>query len=90
MSDVNTSSARLSEPEFYVDLVYKIRKITGKIDLPYHYKRTIVPYKKTCYNIYVLRRTACFVVNPIKVNSFAYLFDCTTISRASDRMTVPS
>ena len=26
----------------------------------------------------VLRQTACLVVNPIKVNNFAYLFDCTT------------
>ena len=36
------------------------------------------------YNIDVLRQTACLVVNPIKVNSFAYLFNCTTLGRASD------
>ena len=36
------------------------------------------------YNINVLRQTACMVVNPIKVNSFAYLFDCTTVGRTSD------
>ena len=35
-------------------------------------------------------QTACLVVNPIKVNSFAYLFNCTTVGRASDWMTVPS
>ena len=35
-------------------------------------------------NIDVLRETACLVVNPIKVNSFAYLFNCTTVGRASD------
>ena len=27
---------------------------------------------------------ACLVVNPIKFNNFAYLFDCTTVGRASD------
>ena len=27
---------------------------------------------------------SCLVVNPIKVNSFAYLFNCTTVGRASD------
>ena len=27
--------------------------------------------------------TACLVVNPIKVNSFAYLFNCTTVGRTS-------
>ena len=36
-------------------------------------------YKKIGYNIDVLRQTACLVVNPIKVNSFAYLFNCTTV-----------
>ena len=32
----------------------------------------------------VLRQTECLVVNPIKVNSFAYLFNCTTVDRDSD------
>ena len=62
----------LSEPEFYGDLVYKFI---------YHFKKIIVRYKKIGYNIDVLRQTACLVVNPIKVNSFAYLFNCTTVGR---------
>ena len=74
----------LSEPEFYGDLVYKLRKIIGKNDFPYHFKKKIVRYKNIGYNIDVLRQTACLVVNPIKVNSFAYLFNCTTVGRASD------
>ena len=75
----------LSEPEFYGDLLYKFRKIIiGKNDFPYHFKKIIVRYKKIAYNIDVLRQTACLVVNPIKVNSFAYLFNCTTVGRASD------
>ena len=36
----------LSEPEFYGDLVYKFRKIFGKNDFPYHFKKIIVRYKK--------------------------------------------
>ena len=51
----------------------------------YHLKKIIVRYKKIGYNIDVLRQTACLVVNPIKVNNFAYLLDCTTVGRASDR-----
>ena len=39
----------LSEPEFYGDLVYKFRKITGKSDFPYHFKKIIVRYKKIGY-----------------------------------------
>ena len=80
----------LSEPEFYGDLVYKFRKIIGKNDFPYHFKKIIVRYKKIDYNIDLLRLTACCVVNPIKVDSFAYLFNCTTVGRASDCLTVPS
>ena len=79
----------LSEPEFYGDLVYKFRKIIGKNDFPYHFKKIIVCYKKIGYNINVMRQThkccaTCLVVNPIKVNSFAYLFNCTTVGRTSD------
>ena len=61
-------------------LVYKFRKIIGKNDFPYHFKKIIVRYKKIGYNINVMRQTACLVVNPIKVN----LFNCTTVGRTSD------
>ena len=68
--------------EFYGDLVYKLRKIIDKNDTLYHFKMIIVRYKKIGYNINVLRQAVCLVVIPIKVNNFAYLFDCT--GRASD------
>ena len=74
----------LSEPEFYGDLVYKFRKIISKNDFPYHFKKIIVRYKKIGYNMNVMRQTACLVINPIKVNSFAYLFNCMTVGRTSD------
>ena len=74
----------LSELEFYSDLVYKFRKIIGKYYFPYQFKKILVRDKKIGCNICVLRQTACLVVNPIKVNNFAYLFDCTTVGRASD------
>ena len=74
----------LSKPEFYGNLVYKVRKIIGKNDFPYHFKKITVRYKKIGYNMEVLRQTTCLVVNPIKINSFAYLFNCTTVGRASD------
>ena len=74
----------LSEPEFYGDLVYKFRKIIGKNDFPYRFKKIIVHYKKIGYNVDVLRQTVCLVVNPIKVGNVAYPFDCTTVGRSSD------
>ena len=56
----------------------------GKSDFSDHFKKIIFRCKTIGYNIDVLRQTACLVVNPIKINSFAYLFNCTTAGRASD------
>ena len=36
----------LSEPAFYVDVVYKFRKIIGKNDFPYHFKNKIFVIKR--------------------------------------------
>ena len=38
----------------------------------------------------VMRQTACFVVNPITVNNFAFVFNCTPAGRASDLMMAPA
>ena len=59
------------------------KKIIGKNYFPYNFKKIIVRYKNGYY-IDALRQTACLGVNPINVNNFACLFDCTTIGRASD------
>ena len=56
----------------------------GKNDFSHHFKKIILCYKKIGYNIDVLRQMTCLVVNPIKVDSFAYLFNCTTVGRASE------
>ena len=65
--------------------MYKCRKVIGINNFLYHFKKIIVRYKKIGYNILdVFGQTACLVVNPIKVNSFAYLFNCTTVGRASN------
>ena len=37
---------RLAEPEYYGDLVYKFRKIIGKNDFSFHFKKIIFRYKK--------------------------------------------
>ena len=67
MSTYNFRLKRLlSESEFFGDLVYNFRKIIGKNDFPYHFKKIIVRYEKIGYNIDVLRQTACLVVIPIK------------------------
>ena len=51
----------LSEPEFYGDLVYQLRKIIDKYDFPYHFKNITVRYIKIGYDIDVLRQTALLI-----------------------------
>ena len=46
----------LTEPEFYGELVYKFRKIIGKNDFPYHFKKIVVRYEKIGYNRYAFDR----------------------------------
>ena len=57
----------LSELEFYGDLVYKFRKI---VDFSYQFRKIIIRYKRTGYNMNVMRQTACLVVNPITVGTY--------------------
>ena len=51
----------LSEPEFYGDLVYKFRKLIGKMIFLIVSKKIIIRYKKIGYNTDVLRQTTYLV-----------------------------
>ena len=64
----------LSEPDFYGDLVYKLKKIVGSNNFSAQLIKIISHYKKIGYNINVLEQTAYLVVNPITVGNFAFLF----------------
>ena len=80
----------ISEPEFYGDLVYRIRKIVGKSNFAEQFRKLINRYKRIGYNPYIMWQTAFLVVNPITVDGYALLFNCTTVVRASDLMTASS
>ena len=80
----------LSEPDFYGDLVFKLKKIVGSNNFSAQFIKIISHYKKIGYNINVLQQTACLVVNPITVGNFAFLFNCTPVGRTSDSMMVPT
>ena len=73
----------LSEPEFYVDLVYKVKKIMGRTDLSDQFRKIIIRHKHIGYNANVMRQSACLVIYPITVDNFAALFNCTPVDRAS-------
>ena len=80
----------LSEPQFYGDLVYKLKKIVGSNNFSARFIKMISHYKKIGYSINVLQLTACLVFNPITVGNFAFLFNCTPVCRNSDSMTIPT
>ena len=80
----------LSEPEFYGDLDYKLRKIVSRSDFSDQFRKDIMRYKRIGYNIDVMRWSACLVINPIKVDSFAPVYNCTPIGLASDSMMGPN
>ena len=44
--------------------------------------KILVRYKRTEYSMNVVRQTACSVVNPVTVNNFAALFNCTPMGGA--------
>ena len=73
----------LWELEFYVDLVYKLKKIVGSHNFSAQFIKIKSHYKRVGYTIYVLQQTACMVVNPIMVGNFAFLFNCMPVGRTS-------
>ena len=72
----------VSEPEFYGDLVYRIRKKLGKSKLSEQCRMQCNHYKRIGYSLDIMRQTACLVVNPIIVDGYASLFNCTVAVRA--------
>ena len=80
----------LSEPDFYGDLVYKLKKIVDSNKFSAQFIKIISHYKKIGYTINVLQQTACLVVNPIPVGNFAFPFNCTVVGRTSDSLIVPT
>ena len=78
----------LSEPDFYGDLVYKLKKIVGSNNFSVEFFKIISNYKKIGHNINVLQQTACLVANSITVGNFAFLLNCTPVGRTSDSMMV--
>ena len=70
--------------------MYKLKKIVGSNIFSAHFIKIISYYKKNGYNINVLQQIACLVVNPISAGNFAFLFNCTSVGRTSNPMTVPT
>ena len=57
----------LSEPEFYGDLVYKLRKIVSRAYFSDQFRKVIIHYK--CIN--VMPQSACLFINPVIIDNCA-------------------
>ena len=64
--------------------------ITSRTDFSYQLRKVTIRYKRIGYNLNVMRQFACLVINPVTADSFAVLFNCTPVDRASDSMVAPS
>ena len=80
----------LSETVFYGDLVYKFKKLIGRNDFSFHFRKVITRYRRIGYNLNVMRQSACLVLNQIMVDNYAAFFNCTPVGRASDSIMVPT
>ena len=80
----------LSEPEFYGGFIYKFKKIVGRNDFSDQFRKIIIRYKRIGYNMNVIRQTVRLMVDPISINNFADLLNCTPVGRASDLMMGPA
>ena len=56
--------------EFYGDLVYKFKKITGNPDFSNLFKRIVNRFKRAGYTLDIMRHTACLLFNPIMVEGY--------------------
>ena len=72
----------LSEPEFYGDLVYKFKKLIGRNDFSFNFRKIMTRYRRIGYNLIVMRQSACLGFNPIMVDGYAACFNCTPLGRA--------
>ena len=62
----------------------------GRTDFSDQFRNIIIRHKRSGYDLNVMRQYACLVINPITVDNFAVLFNCTPVDRASDSMMAPT
>ena len=71
----------ISHPEFYGDVIYKLRNINGKSNFNDLFVKRIKKFIKRGYDRAILQRTACLVVGPSTVDNHAFLFACATTEK---------
>ena len=78
----------LSEQEFYGELVYTFKKIRGMTDFSDQLRKIVMRYNRIGYNLNVMRQSACLDINPITVDGYAALFNCTQMDRCQEPLKI--
>ena len=73
-----------------LSLSLSLKKNRGMTDFSDQFRKIIMRYKRIGYNLNVMRQSTCLVINPLKVDGYAALFNCTPVDRASDSMIAPT
>ena len=63
---------------WYINLRKSLEIQTSLISLG----RIVKRFRRTGYNLDIIRQTACLVFNPIMVDGYAALFSCTAVVQA--------
>ena len=50
-------------------------------DFSDQFRKIIMRNKRIVYNLNIMRQSACLIINPIMVDGFAALFNCTPVDR---------
>ena len=59
-------------------------------DFSDQFGKIIMRYKRIGYYLNVMRQSACLVINPLTVDGYAALLNCTPVDQASDSMMAPT
>ena len=59
-------------------------------DFSDQFRKIIMRYSVFAIIQIVMRQSACLAINPIKLDGYAALFNCTHVDRASDSMMAPT
>ena len=62
----------------------------GGTDFSDQFRKLILRHKRIDNDLNVKRQSACLVINPITVDNFAALFNCTLVNRGSYSMMAPT
>ena len=62
----------------------------GMTDFSDQFRKIVMQYKRIGHNLNVMRQSACLAFNPITVDGYSTLFNCTPVDQASDSMMAPT